>query len=60
MAWKMSSSFGRTFTTSTSHQIIFKTKSEIIGLTIIRKNVKQKLVMFAKDNLGHKSNQGVY
>ena len=46
MAWEMPSSFRRTFTTSTSHQVIFKTKSKIIGLTITRTNVKQKLVAF--------------
>ena len=46
MAKEMPSSF-RTFTTSTSHQVIFKTKSKVIGLTITRTNVKQKLMVFA-------------
>ena len=43
----MPSSFRGMFTISTSHQVIFKTKTKIIGLTIIRTNVKQKLVVFA-------------
>ena len=55
------SSFIRTFTTSTAHQVIFKIKSHIIGLTTTRTNVKQKLVVLhAENNIGHKSNQGVY
>ena len=47
MAKEMPSSFKRTFTTSTSHQVIFKTKSKVIGLTIPRTNVKQALMVFA-------------
>ena len=47
MTWEMPSSFPRTFTLSISHQVIFKTKSKIIGLTITRTNVKQRLVVFA-------------
>ena len=56
MAWELPNSFRRTFKTSTSDQLIFKTKfqevknidySKIIGLTITRTNVKQKLMAFA-------------
>ena len=46
MAWESSSSFRRTFTRSNWHQVIFKTKAKIIGLTITRTNMKQKLVVF--------------
>ena len=47
MAWEMPNNLRRTFTTSTSQQVIFKTKTNIIELTIIRLTVKQKLVIFA-------------
>ena len=56
MSWESSRSFRRTFTTGTSHQLIFKAKfleaksfdkSKIIGLTITRANKKHKLAAFA-------------
>ena len=47
MAWELTSSFRRTFTKSTSRQVIFKTKPKIIGLAITKTNAKQKLVFFA-------------
>ena len=42
MAWELPSSIRKTVTISTSHQVIFKTKTKIIGLTITRTNIKQK------------------
>ena len=56
MTWELPNSFRRTFKRSTSDQLIFKTKfqevknlgsSKIIGLTITKTNVKQKLMAFA-------------
>ena len=42
MAWELPSSIRKTFAISISHQVIFKTKTKIIGLTITRTNIKQK------------------
>ena len=38
----MPNSFRKTFTTSTSHQVIFKTKTKTIGLTMTRTEGKTK------------------
>ena len=69
MSWELSSSFRRAFTTSTLHQLIFKTKFkefknltllEIIALTITKTNVKRLVVLHVKDGVVHRSNQGKY
>ena len=41
MTWELPSSIRKAFTISTSHQVIFKTKTKITGLTITRTNIKQ-------------------
>ena len=39
--------FKKKLTASTFHQVIFKTKTKIIGLAIIKTKVKQELKVFA-------------
>ena len=71
MLWESPSSFRRTFATSMSNYLFFKTKFQevknlkkskiIIALTINRTNVKKGLwFLHAKDIIGHRSNQEKY